>query len=71
MSRQIKLYENQTDFHGFVEEAANGAAIVIAKDGKPLTEAWSCQRWRGRTATQTGTVVRTCERGRLHLVVTR
>lgn len=35
MSRQVNIYEAKTQLSRLVEEAAGGATIVIAKDGKP------------------------------------
>ena len=36
MSRQVNIYEAKTQLSRLVEEAAAGAEIVIAKNGKPL-----------------------------------
>ena len=38
MSRQVNLYEAKTQLSRLVEEAANGDAIIIAKDGKPMAK---------------------------------
>jgi len=35
MGRQVNIYEAKTQLSRLVEEAAGGATIIIAKDGKP------------------------------------
>jgi prevent-host-death family protein len=35
VTKQVNLYEAKTHLSGLVEEAANGAEIVIARTGKP------------------------------------